>query len=380
MSKRLTTKQFIERAKIIHCNKYDYSKTIYIDSTKKVCIICPIHGEFYQMPFHHLSKHGCPKCVNNIKNTTEEFIQKAKEIHGDKYDYSKVNYVDNKTKVCIICPIHGEFYMTPNIHLSKKCGCRECRKEKLHNLQCFTTEEFIQKAKEIHGDKYDYSKVNYYNFNTPISIICKIHGIFEQTPSCHMRGQGCPKCAGRKLTTDDFINEAKKIQGERYDYSLVQYVNNYTPIAIICKKHGVFYQTPYSHLRPCGCPKCHCSKMELEIQSLLDKLQINYKLHDRKTLGNSLELDFYIPSLKLAIECQGLQHFKPCAWGHKNNLEKEEIFNNIKKHDIEKLNICNNKNIKLLYYSDLNIEFPYNVIIDINKIESIIKYELERIK
>ena len=187
------------------------------------------------------------------KKTKEEFIAKAREVHGDKYDYSKVEYVGALTKVCIICPEHGEFWQEANSHLRGQ-GCPKCKYEK----QTSSTEEFIQKAHKVHGDKYDYSKVEYVGALTKVCIICPEHGEFWQIPSAHLRGQGCPKCKAKKqtCTTDEFIAKAKKIHGDKYDYSKVNYVNRKTKVCIICPKHGEFWQTPNHHLSGCGCPKC----------------------------------------------------------------------------------------------------------------------------
>jgi superfamily II DNA or RNA helicase len=187
MSRKLTTEEFIKRAKEVHGDKYDYSKVEYKSAKEKVCIICPLHGEFWQIPSNHLHGYGCPKCSGKNR-TTEDFIAEARKIHGDKYDYSKVEYVNTKTKVCIICPEHGEFWQNPCDHLIGK-GCPKCSGVNKSN-----TEEFVKKAKEIHGDKYDYSKVFYINNKTKVCIICTEHGEFWQTPINHLNGQGCPIC------------------------------------------------------------------------------------------------------------------------------------------------------------------------------------------
>lgn len=134
--KKLTQEEFINRAKKIHGNKYDYSKVVYLTNKVKVCIICPIHGAFWQTPNAHLLGQGCKQCYTDVvgdslRTTKEEFIRKAKAIHGDKYDYSKVEYVNNKTEVIIICPIHGEFKQRPDMHTIKGNGCRLCRSDKL---------------------------------------------------------------------------------------------------------------------------------------------------------------------------------------------------------------------------------------------------------
>ena len=192
--KKLTTEDFIRRAKEVHGDKYDYSKVDYIDNRTKVCIICPEHGEFWQQPRNHLLGQACPKCAYKTRwesrgrITTENFIKKARKAHGDKYDYSKVEYKGTHTKVCIICQEHGEFLQTPHNHLHSQ-GCLACSGRKQ-----LTTEEFIHRAKEVHGDKYDYSKVEYINSHTKVKIICPIHGEFEQEPNSHLEGKGCPNC------------------------------------------------------------------------------------------------------------------------------------------------------------------------------------------
>jgi hypothetical protein len=264
MPKKKTKEEFIAKAKLVHGDKYDYSKVEYVGALTKVCIICPKHGEFCQEANSHLRGQGCPKCKYEKQTcTTDEFIAKAKKIHGDKYDYSKVEYVNDRTKVCIICPKHGEFWQTPNSHLNGY-GCSKCAYEVKGKRRSFSKEEFIKKTRKVHGDKYDYSKVNYVNNYTKVCIICPEHGEFWQTPSAHLRGQGCPKCKSKKqtCTTDEFIAKAKKIHGDKYDYSKVEYVNRKTKVCIICPKHGEFWQTPNHHLSGCGCPKCgienHC--------------------------------------------------------------------------------------------------------------------------
>ena len=256
MPGKLTREEFIKRAIEKHSDKYDYSKVDYKNSATKVCIICPDHGEFYQNAGSHLSGIGCPRCGGSGKLTTEEFIKKAKDIHINKYDYSKVEYKNAKEKVCIICPEHGEFYQTPNSHLNGN-GCSECGKEKSIEGRLYTTIVFVKKAKEVHGDKYDYSKVDYKNNYTKVCIICPTHEEFYQTPNVHLQGSGCPKCCGTfKLTTKKFIEKAIVVHGEKYDYSKIDYKNTKEKVCIICPEHGDFYQVAVSHLVGCGCPRC----------------------------------------------------------------------------------------------------------------------------
>lgn len=193
-----TSEEFIERAHEIHGDKYDYSEVDYVNAKTKVRIIChekdefgKEHGVFFQLPYSHLKGSGCPKCKGKTKYTTETFIEKAHMVHGDRYDYSKVKYINNNSKVCITCPEHGEFLTTPYVHLNG-AQCPYCA----HPSRKKTTKEFITDAKKVHGDKYDYSKVEYINKDTDICIICPEHGEFWQLPSHHLKGSGCPNCSG----------------------------------------------------------------------------------------------------------------------------------------------------------------------------------------
>ena len=219
-TKKLTKDIFIERSKIKHNNKYDYSLVKYNDNLKKVKIICPIHGEFEQIPESHMNGFGCVKCRGKWKLNNERFIKFSNEIHNNKYDYSMVNYKKSGSKVIIVCPVHGEFKQTPSNHL-KGNSCPDCGGVKVP-----TTEEFISNAKLKHNNKYDYSLVKYKNANTKIKIICPKHGEFEQNTGNHIQGQGCPKCLGKYKTTVDIIKEFNLVHNFKYDYSLVKYINS----------------------------------------------------------------------------------------------------------------------------------------------------------
>ena len=201
-------------------------------------------------------------------NYSEKFIIDAKKIHENKYDYSLVDYINNKSKVKIICPTHGEFEQIPEDHSSGH-GCRKCAGDNQRILKQSNTEEFTTKAYKIHENKYDYSLVDYVISSIKVKIICPIHGEFEQTPNAHLRGKGCPKCAGDKTrvrcqsNTEDFTTKADKIHENKYDYSLVDYKNAHTKIKIICPIHGEFEQTPNSHLSGQGCHKCKGDKLRI---------------------------------------------------------------------------------------------------------------------
>jgi hypothetical protein len=323
-----------------HNYKYNYSLVEYKKLKSKVKIICPEHGIFEQrLDSHKIS--GCPECSSN-KLSTDLFIKKAKEIHDDKYDYSLVNYKNAKTPIKIICKEHGEFNLLPESHLYKKRGCSICSGNKI------TTEMFIKKAKEIHRDKYDYSLVNYINNYTKIKIICEEHGIFEMTPNNHIsRKQGCGKCVGRYRTTNEFIEKAKEIHGEKYDYNLVNYIKSHNKVKILCKKHNkIFKQSSHDHLSGNGCPLCNESKGENIISKFLENKNIiyhkQYKFNDCK-YKRKLPFDFYLPEYNTCIEYDGKQHFEIIEyWGGLKNFEE------IKLKDKIKTDYCYNNNINLI--------------------------------
>ena len=283
------------------------------------------------------------------KLTTQDFIEKATKVYGDKYDYSKSEYINVDTKVRIICPEHGEFWQRPD-HFYSGHGCPICGYKNGGIKNSLSTEEFIKKSKEIHGDKYDYSKVEYKKAKDKVCIICPEHGEFWQDAFSHMKGKSCPKCAHQsyKYTTEEFIEMAKNIHGDKYDYSKVEYINRNTPVRIICPEHGEFSQPPYSHLLGNGCPSCRESKLEREIKLLLDDNKIKYEREKRfewLRYKYPMPLDFYLPEYNAAIECQGEQHFNPREFFKNYNFEERLEMDLLKKR------LCNENNIKLFYYA-----------------------------
>ena len=257
----MTTEDFIHKATQIHGNKYIYNKVEYRHSGSKIVIECRVHGEFQQLPYTHLCGLGCARCGKismalKAVSTTDEFVSKSKAIHGNYYDYSRVKYTHTKHKVIIVCPKHGEFRQTPHGHLTGY-GCRSCGIENMSSKVRNTTDDFVQKSIKIHGDKYDYSKSRYTHSRGKVIIVCKKHGEFTQEAGIHLRGSNCPRCAGT-VTRDstEFINLAKSVHGNKYIYEKVQYQTSGTKVIIVCKKHGDFEQNPTQHLSGRGCPMC----------------------------------------------------------------------------------------------------------------------------
>ena len=303
-------------------------------------------------------------------SNTNTFIEKARKIHGNKYDYSKVEYIDSKTKVCIICPEHGEFWQTPNKHLCGN-GCQKCARETLWDKRGrISTKAFIEKAIKIHGNKYNYSKVEYKGAKTNVCIICPEHGEFWQTPTSHLNGSGCWKCGIERMsnihryTTEKFIEKAKQVHGGKYDYSKVEYINNHTKVCIICPKHGEFWQTPNNHINGLGCSQCGKENKSIFEEIVFEELKkLNVKIDRQKTFDwlkyrSNLFLDFYLPDYNAAVEVQGEQHYEPIDF-----FGGEETFIQQQKRDKKKFKLCEKHGIKMFYVRNRN-KFNLNEVIN----------------
>lgn len=345
----LTKEDAIKRAIEKHGDKYDYSKVNFKKVTDEVTIVCPIHGEFAQTMRQHYRGQGCPKCsalerANKKRDNTETFIAKAKNVWGDTYDYSKVVYTGTKDKVTITCPIHGDFQIIPGDHINLHRGCQKCGNSRKGLTTKKSNEDFINEAILKHGTTYSYENTHYVNSNTKVTITCPKHGDFATDPYHYLHGGMCPKCAHEKqsveqtLTKPEFILRARSVHGDKYDYSKVKYVDGKTPVTIICPIHGEFQQKPYYHLAGNGCQSCGVrdSKSQNDIYDYCVKL-----LGPGKVVKNSrkeiypYEIDIYIPSLKIGIEYNGI------LWHSDRFTEDNE-------YHLEKLNKCTEKGIKLI--------------------------------
>lgn len=263
MAIKKTQQQFLQDCIDKHGTRYDYTKAYYTSANNKITIICRRHGEFDQRASAHLNGQNCPTCSQGPNwqpgiLTTAAFIAKAETIHGSTYDYSEVNYVNDTTKITIICKKHGAFKIKPGAHTRLLHGCAKCA-----GNQRLTTNTFILKSQSIHGLRYDYSKANYVNATSKVEIICQLHGLFKQSPKSHIHlKNGCPKCAidsVKSILKKDqsiFIEEVKALHSNKYDYSKVNYKARHLPIEIICPEHGIFKQKASEHLRGYGCSRC----------------------------------------------------------------------------------------------------------------------------
>lgn len=223
---------------------------------------------------------------------SKTFLDRASDRFGNRFDYSSSVYLSAKTKIEIVCPDHGPFWQTPNNHLnSRDGGCSRCRDQKLQE-KFSKGDEFIQKAKSVH-DRYRYDLVKYTNLVDKVEVVCPDHGSFWQAPANHLKGYGCPSCAGRTVDLKSFINKARSVHGDKYDYTRSVYVSATSPVEIVCRDHGSFWQTPADHCNnQAGCSNCSgifvfdtgsfLQRIELIRNDQYDYSKVNYIRHDHR--------------------------------------------------------------------------------------------------
>ena len=259
--------EFIKKASEIHNNYYDYSKVYYINSYTNVEILCPKHDSFFKRPDYHLKGSICNTCRKESMSLKDTFIDLANKIHDNKFDYSKMNYINNRTKIEIICPIHKSIFQTPQNHLNY--GCSKC----YGNFK-IDMDTFLKRSNNIHNNYYNYDKVVIKNTRSDIIINCPIHGDFEQNMRHHMNGHGCYLCG------------LNKSNGEKQIEDIL-----------------IFYNIKYTK------------------QKRFDDCK-----HIRKLI-----FDFYLPEYNFCIEYDGIQHFKPIGFfGGQKAFEETIIKDNIK--------------------------------------------------
>lgn len=302
--------------------------------------------------------------------STSIFIERSKLIYGYKYDYSKVNYINNRNKVIIICPVHGEYLTRPSQFLQGH-GCNKCS----HTIYA-NKDNFIAKAMSVHGNKYSYSDTNYVGYTKSVKISCTIHGMFEQKPSIHLQGHGCPSCGlesiklkkkhndtkpNLKYNKDNIFNIFKNIHNNKYIYNIKSFTNMSEKLEIFCPEHGSFYQTGFNHKNGHGCPLCKTSIGEKIINKFLLDNNIffinQYRFEDCRNIL-PLPFDFYLPEKKICIEYDGKQHFDKNSRYYSKTLIDNDNIKNL---------YCKNNNIKL-------IRIPYW---DFNNIQDILTGEVK---
>lgn len=184
--------------------------------------------------------------------THDEYIAHVKHIHGGRYDYSKTRYTVGHAEITVTCHEHGDFTLTANAHLYSE-GCPHCVRQGTYSFA-----EFLVNARLTHGFHYLYSAVGYKSLQSNVLITCLEHGDFIKTARVHVHGAGCPKCKRRlpPMYTEDFVEQARAVHGDTYDYSQSVYIGEKKELTIICRTHGAYKQRPLGHLRGVGCPNC----------------------------------------------------------------------------------------------------------------------------
>lgn len=321
MPTKLTQEEVLARFKDIHGDRYDYSKFEYKNSTTKSTVTCSKHGDFPITYKNHMLGQGCRDCgyeqaSESRKLTQDEFLSRSRDAHGDRYDYSKSEYKSSDDQVTIICPTHGEFQQIAGHHMNGH-GCSACAWSEPTRPK-FTTEEYLEKVKVVHGDKYDYTNTVYLGNDQQLDIICRKHGLFSQRANDHLsKKAGCPTCAGvKRYTTPEFTDLATGVHEGKYTYENVIYTTTDDKVLITCPKHGDFPQTPHDHLQGVGCPSCKMmiSKGETELAEFVKSLGFAIETRDRQIIKPH-ELDIVIPELKVALEYNGLYY-------HSDKFEK----------------------------------------------------------
>lgn len=317
----MTNTEFLEKAKI-KCPTLQ-PLGIYVKSALPILVKCTICNYEWSPRANHLlyGDAHCPICSKKKRTKTTEEFKKQLSIKNPTLELLS-NYENSLSKVKVRCTVCGTENIVIAQNLLRQGGCPKCS-GKIKR----TTEEIIKDFKKVHGDLYDYTKVKFKDLKEPVEIICKKHGSFMQRPDSHLQGCGCKKCFYDKESdnTESFIEKAKNIHGDFYDYSEVKYIDSYTPVKIICKIHGPFMQKPNNHLgSKTGCPVCKDSLGERTISQFLKENNIKFKseksfkdLYD-KSFKNKLRYDFFIEKYNLLIEFNGIQHYRFSNLWHKN--------------------------------------------------------------
>lgn len=365
--KRITTLDFIKKAKKIHGEKYDYSQSKYISAKQKVKVICKIHGEFKVSPNNHYKGNGCYECgMTRSKKSRlkglDYFIIKSKIYHGDKYDYSHVKYTSSRLKVKIICPKHGGFFQSLQSH-AKGHGCDKCAREyrTINHPRRLGIDTFFKRCEEVWGDDYDFSKIKtYVNNSTKVKVVCKKHGEFLITPAQLMTGHGCYECGldrisdFQRIEYEEFLQMVEDVWGDKYMIGKDCY-NSYQSFRVFCKAHDYYWETNGTNfLRGHGCRKCgfSVSKGETAISKILEKNKIpffeQYSFFGMKS-KRKLRCDFFLPNHNLVIEYNGRQHYEAIKF-----FGGIDALNTTKKRDMIKYNYCidNNINYEILKYNE----------------------------
>ena len=361
------THEFIAKSISIFGNKFGYEDTKYIRHDIHLQLKCPIHGNIYIAPEKHFQySSGCKTCetCDELNAAKELEISNAVAVHGELYCYDKVLYKNRTSPVTIICPKHGPFKLDFYTHVDRGCGCKKCGVERGR----VEFSEFVARAKNIHGNKYEYLEASYSGVSNKMEIRCNIHGAFKQRAGSHLSGNGCLKChqESTRLSLAEFIQNARKVHGENYDYSKVIYTGNKHPVEIICYRHGSFWQKPNTHVSSKnGCGLCCESKGERQIANILNKYSVEF-FREYRIKPHLFRYDFFIPKYNVFIEFHGHQHYWPVKiFGGDDEFEKTK---NRDRKKQQLVNVFGGKLIVLTYLDFKDDSLEEKLVLKLNKL------------
>lgn len=325
-TKVLTQAEFIDRCRGLHGDRYSYATTIYTGMASPIEVTCKQHGPF-QIRAASFVQRGttetkCPECyrqwnASRCAMSTDEFVAKAKEVHGDRYLYSKTEYRSHRYKVVVTCKVHGDFHQDPSNHLSGH-GCPMCAHDATGDRTRLQQDDFLRKARAKHGDAYGYELARYTRYGDKATIRCPEHGYFTQIVADHLDGHGCPACGTQiapgapALPFDTFEARARLVHGDEYQYDREAFSTVRSKVRIKCEQHGWFEQVGANHLNGTGCPFCSISVPHRELLQVIKSLEVSHTSNDRSGIvgygksGMPLESDIYLPDHGIAIEVNGL--------------------------------------------------------------------------
>lgn len=322
-SRTWTFDMFLEKARKAHGDAYEYDSSEWSGMARKIRIRCPKHDlEFSQRADVHVNRRsGCPKCASSrtaaaLKDSQEGFISKCVSVHGETYDLSRVLYKSSVEKIEVLCRTHGAFYPQARNFINRRSGCPKCAADKASERSRLPPEKYLRSFREVHGDKYKYAEIFYIKQKAVVRAECPEHGEFVQHVSDHLSGHGCKRCSGEVWDTETFIASARKVHGDRYDYSGSVYTRATDKVIIRCAEHGDFEQGATYHVNNGhGCPRCGkiiSSKAQTEISNLLSP---HTRVVDNYVMPSGKHIDIYMPDLNLGVEYHGLiwhsERFKP---------------------------------------------------------------------
>lgn len=354
---------FLQKARAFHDDKFDYTDVTYVNANTPVTIICPTHGPFQQTPWNHL-KGGCSRCAAEARAVARRATVDVATVYAAAAQKGyelvdqpiKLKQVPLTTRVKLKCPSHNHaFSSTVKALISDARNCPKCKGFRISDSKTVAFQEFLERAKAVHSDKYSYNEATYKGLMQPMEIVCQQHGSFTQAPVHHLSNKGCVICnrTGSYLTTEVLQQQLKELYGDDATISFDNVVHDPDSryITITCETHGDVRALKASVRRGRGCPKCYPkSRGEAILAYMLSKYKVSF-IEQYKFEGcvhkAPLPFDFFLPDLNVCIEYQGPQHYRPVdAFGGVETFEKVQVRDKVKR------DFCRAEGLKLIEISE----------------------------